>query len=459
VTAFGRQSETHLRPADSTASHDAFILHCQHCDWSSLDTGIKFNKPTKITEQLNKLWKARHTPPEENPLDGSSQVEPVKMDHDTAFKNLMTFYKEQLQEAGDAHNPYGNSPYNSPANLQRIMNLYGGLSYNALKKTREKPQPMREAKDRGEGMVTYVADEDTTDEVALQKLQQLGINATATASQRLATPANFDARFTDDLWPVATPLRVRRGKRCRTCRQFLARPEPKVGSMRYKIRLIAVNFIQRLSVRPLQAAPLMQNTAFHVRADPLPAIRLQPHQAKQYILTVRNPIFESVKITLGTPAITPGRVASRVTILCPSFTVGPAGDMWDEALSASTTSTSDGGRQAAMASLTGSSEADRQPEAGKIWERSRNSTSVILEVVPGSLQQWPSIVPKGDSEVKEEQIRKDDDLLEIPIYVRAEWEADAHEDEGLSAGGKKKERENKELGYWCVIGLGRIAEG
>jgi dynactin-4 len=112
-----------------------------------------------------------------------------------------------------------------------------------------------------------------------------------------------------------------------------------------------------------------------------------------------------------------------------------------------------------MASLTGSSEADRQPEAGKIWERSRNSTSVILEVVPGSLQQRPSIVPKGDSEVKEEQIRKDDDLLEIPIYVRAEWEADAHEDEGLSAGGKKKERENKELGYWCVIGLGRIAEG
>jgi dynactin-4 len=229
--------------------------------------------------------------------------------------------------------------------------------------------------------------------------------------------------------------------------------------MRYKIRLIAVNFIQRLSVRPLQAAPPMHNSAFHVRAEPLPAIRLQPHQAKQYILTVRNPIFESVKITLGTPAVTPGRVASRVTILCPSFTVGPAGDMWDEALSASTTSASDGGRQAAMASLTGSAEADRQPEAGKVWERSRNSTSVILEVVPGSLQQRPSIVPKDGADAKEDPIREDDDLLEVPIYVRAEWEADAHEDEGLSSGGKRKERESKELGYWCVIGLGRIVEG
>lgn len=421
-----------------------------------MDIGVKFSKPTKITEQLNKLWKAKNVPAEEEESDRVSQDERGILDHDTAFSKISTFYKDQLQESGDQQGLYGNSPYNSPANLQRIMNLYGGLSYGALKKTREKPQPMREAGGHVEGLSTYSAEDDSRDRDVLRKLRSLDIESTTSASQRYATPSNFDVRFTNDLWPVATPLRVRRGKRCRACRQFLARPEPKVGSMRYKIRLIAVNFVQRLSVRPLQAPALVHNGAFHVRPDPLPAIKIQPHQPQQYILTVRNPIFESVKITLGTPTTTPGRIASRVTILCPSFTVGPAGDMWDEALSASTAGAGDGSRQAAMASLTGSTDGDRQPEAGKIWERSRNSTSVILEVVPGSVDAPKSIITTTDNDKSGDPLGEDDDLLEIPIYVRAEWEADVNEAEGLGPE-KKKERESKELGYWCVLGLGRIA--
>jgi dynactin-4 len=425
-----------------------------------LDIGVKFNKPTKITEQLHKLWKTRHAQSSEGEdADHKNAEEQGALDHESAFSRMTAFYKEQLQELGDQQGSYGNSPYNSPANLQRIMNLYGGLSYNALKKTREKPQPMREASGQHEGLRTFTADEMGDDDEAIEKLGSLGIHSTCTGAQRLATPSNFDARFVDDLWPVATPLRVRRGKRCRTCRQFLARPEPKVGSMRYKIRLIAVNFVQRLSIRLLHSPAVPHNGAFHTRMEPLPVIKLPPNQAQQYILTVRNPVFESVKITLSTPSITPGRVATRVTILCPSFTVGPAGDIWDEALSASTTAANDGSRQAAMASLTGSTDADRQPEAGKVWERSRNSTSVILEVVPGALFSQTGIALGGKAEAASDTLGEDDDLLEIPIHVRAEWEADAHEGDGLSGNERKKERENKELGYWCVLGLGRIANG
>lgn len=254
-----------------------------------MDIGVKFSKPTKITEQLNKLWKAKNAPTDEEEKERVDQNERVVLDHDTAFNNISTFYKNQLQETGDHQGLYGNSPYSSPANLQRIMNLYGGLSYGALKKTREKPQPMREAGIHTEGLSTYTTEDDSWDANHLQKLRTHGIDLTTSASQRLATPSNFDARFTSELWPIATPLRVRRGKRCRACRQFLARPEPKVGSMRYKIRLIAVNFVQRLSVRPLQSPALAHNGAFHVRPESLPAIKLNPHQTQQYILTVRNP--------------------------------------------------------------------------------------------------------------------------------------------------------------------------
>ena len=112
-----------------------------------------------------------------------------------------------------------------------------------------------------------------------------------------------------------------------------------------------------------------------------------------------------------------------------------------------------------MASLTGANEADRQPEAGKIWERTRNSTSVILEIVPGQLGPPPSIVPKTEEELAEYELREDDDVLQVPVFVRVEWEATA-EDHATDAGrdGKKTgERVSKELAYWCVLGVGRIS--
>lgn len=421
---------------------------------------MRFTKSTKITEQLNKMWKARNAS-----TDDAEAVQPRlrqdKLPHDTAFANLSKFYKEQLSDSGEEQSLYSSSPYSSPANLARIMNMYGGMSYHNLKKTREKPQPMREAGGHPEGLSTYLPSDSSADADILHRMKTLGLDGTTTQQQRLASPSNYDARFTDQLWPVATPLRTRRGKRCRNCRQFLARPEGKVGSMRYKIRLLASLHIQRLSIRPLQPTKPSQHASFQLRAEPSEQTKLQPFQTQQYILTVRNPLFESVKVTLSTPGTTPGKVASRVTILCPSFTVGPAGEnMWDEALSASTMSTgSDGGRRAAMASLTGgSTDSDRQPEAGKVWERSRNSTSVILEVVPGSLKAPPSFAPKSEQQLADEALGEDDDVLEIPIHVRAEWETDPTAGQGLLPAGEKKERESKELAYWCVLGIGQIAD-
>jgi dynactin-4 len=104
-----------------------------------------------------------------------------------------------------------------------------------------------------------------------------------------------------------------------------------------------------------------------------------------------------------------------------------------------------------MASLTGMPETERQPEAGKVWEQTRNSTSIILEIVPGSLE--PPIAD-GQAEVNGET--EDDDVLEIPVYVRVEWSADAPGEK--VPGEKGGEKEPRELGYWCVLGVGRIVE-
>ncbi|KAK3109501.1 hypothetical protein LTR53_017183 [Teratosphaeriaceae sp. CCFEE 6253] len=123
-----------------------------------------------------------------------------------------------------------------------------------------------------------------------------------------------------------------------------------------------------------------------------------------------------------------------------------------------------------MASLTGGSEPlDRQPEAGKVWQRTRNSTSVVLEIVPGSLNQVPSIVPRSEKEMRDGDLGDGDEVLEVPVYVRVEWEASAEDDEHPVAVPRDRksdkrvgvagEKIKKELAFWCVLGVGTIGGG
>lgn len=458
----GKDREELLKPPTSSGGGDSetYILQCHYCDWSSLGIGVQFNKSTKITEQLSRIRKTR--------TSTSSEQEKITTSHDETFTNLSNFYKEQLGQSTDPQNPYSNSPYSSPANLARIMSLYGGLPYNALKKSREKPQPMREALNSSEGLTTFSPSGPSTDDEMIRKMQTLGWEATTTLTQRISTPTNTSTRFTSDLWPAAQPLLTRRGRRCRTCRQFLTRPEQKVGSRKYKIRLLAQNYIPRLSLKPLhtqtQAAQGANPILQILRGENVEEELLQPYQTKHFLLTLRNPLFESVRISLATPGTTPGKIASRVTILCPHFTVGPAGELWDDALASSTSTSASGGRSAAMASLTGSSEEatakagtesrerEKVPEAGKVWEKGRNWTSVVVEVVAGGRP--VSIVASGGGE---NGLDEDEDVLKVPVYVRAEWEVDVKPEKGVeSSNGGGGERVTKELGYWVVVDVGRI---
>jgi dynactin-4 len=448
MSALGKKGGDFLKPEDGAASDDAYALCCQYCNWSSLDIGLQFNRPTKITEQINKARKARFNVPGQNAQeDGLSRPKQVR-NHDGAFERLGTFYKDQLNEIGEGANPYGNSTYGSPANLARIMGIYGGLTNNVMKKNRAKPQPLREAAENDEGFAAYTLSDGAHEDEVLHKMCNLGWEETASEEQAFSTPANYDARFNDELWPVATQLLAKRGKRCRACRQFIVRPEAKASGLRYRIRILAHNNIPRLSLKPLQSRGPVKNPSFAMKSEQIyKEPTLKPYVTQHYVLTLRNSVFESVKVTLATPATTPGRVASKVTILCPSFTIGAAGDQWDDALSTPASLAGDGGRRAAMVSLTGMPEAERQPEAGKVWEQTRNSTSVVLEIVPGSLE--PPLA-SGQEKVEGAET-EDDDVLEIPVYVRVEWKADIH-------GEKGGEKEPKELGYWCVLGVGRIVE-
>lgn len=428
------------------------MLACLYCSWTSLDVRLRFDRPVNISGQLSKILNAhlqtKDSVPESLHTPDPYTNKPAPADQ---FLQLACFYKNQIAEtapAGSLGLGFGQSyGLDSPSQLSRLLSTYG---VGALKKQRGPMPIMREALSKSEG-VRY--DDYSTDDAILANIRQAGWHETSSIEQQQnqalqQRAGNRPCRFTSDLLPLATQLRTKRAKRCRTCRHNLVKPDEKRQKNKFSIRLVALNYLPHTSLKPL-------NPNLDLNA-------LRQFQTVQFLLTLRNPMFDAVKVTLATPQETPGSVKSKVTILCPQFSVGANADVWDEALG------STGGveeeRRKAREGLEGP-----MAEAGKIWKKGRNWTTVVMEMVPGSLtpsKARPSAFPKDDGgepqEYEQSEEEVDKDLLEIPIFVRLEYETDesttgALVEEPLVKLSKDK-KIKREIAYWCVVGAGRIAQ-
>ncbi|KAL4928363.1 putative dynactin Arp1 p62 subunit RO2 [Aspergillus undulatus] len=505
---------------ESSGEHGGFwVLSCSYCMWTTLDIGIKFDKPTSIRAQLTKLTTdaastaasrtrgSRAFSDLKSPLSmyssideqlppasasGPSEEQATNANpprtRDARFAALKAFYKDQIAATTTTGVDPGDfaGQFSSPNTLQRIMSIYtqsrlSSLYGNTNRKSRARPPVMREALTPSEGLSIPNRDFETA---IIRRLasDDCGWDGTASLEQRASQSPS--ARFVENLLPLPTLLRTKRSKRCKSCKHILVKPEFKPQSVRYRIRLIALSYIPHPTLRPLVLPPSSSS-----QPQSIPNLNaLTPQKPVQLLLTLKNHMFDPIRITLATPSVTPGRVASKVTILCPQFDIGANKDAWSEALEP-----------------VSASPYERVAEAGKVWEKGRNWTTVVLEVVPGSLpgggklSSKPSTSPGGGNNDTDsdddnggsdsgsdstpggnlglsgqldwsgqgadpsQQIQPDEDVLEIPVFVRMEWDTDSpmEGDEGKDAlggaglggagGGVKRE-----LAYWMVFGVGRI---
>ena len=450
----------------SDAKEGPWILNCNYCMWTSLEIGIKFDRATNIRAQLDKIanggkpQKPQRVVSEPDPAfkasmallgsplaERSKEVEessdPVPHDPATRFAALKSFYKNQIA-LSSANDPPSAAElaYSSPASLARIVNMYTGRGH--LKPKAPAP-PMREALTATEGLLLSDPESPQT---TISHLQRSGFAQTTSASQRAFQFSSFgggnpSARFVSELRPMPALLRTKRSKRCKACRHILVRPEFKPTSIRYRIKLIALNYVPLATLRPVpntSGAVVSKERDYDGKGE----VVLRPGEPSQWILTLKNPMFDAVKVSLGTPARTPGRWAHRVTVLCPQFEVGANSDVWDEALQGGGGGGTPGGA----------------PEAGKVYERGRNWTSVVVEVVPVGIRGLG-----GDRErdgERDEGLGEDEDVLEIPIRVRLEWKQSDLEEQGKGrrekalAEGEVEDDGSRELAYWMVLGVGRV---
>ncbi|GAP88477.1 putative dynactin p62 family protein [Rosellinia necatrix] len=460
VQALETPPETTLLSADNAAPSPTYqnpwVLTCSYCYWNSSEIGVKFDKPQGIFGQLQKLRYGE----EQSKHVVSGDTSPIKLDavpetDKARFAALKSFYGSQTVSANPSAGLAGLGDYglNSPGALTRIMSIYSGSNISGLKQ-KNKPAVMREADSAKEGFRPSDLDESA----AISRLRRDGWDGTATGDQ-VRAQVEEGAQFASQLWPIPYLLRTKRSKRCPACRHIISKPESKVTNTRWRMRLVANNYIPSIFIRPLhhhhhhQAAATTTTTTTAAAGSGRP---LTPAQPAQFILTFRNPLFDSVKVTLAAPATTPGRFASRVTVLCPEFQIdaNPDNDMYLDDVLRDGDADRDRQRQRG--------ESIHQAEAGKVWERGRNWVSIVVEVVPASLRPGPPPAlfrREGDPEPDLGPLREDEDVLEIPMFVRLEWESEATQDQvGAAASREKDVREKRELAYWCALGIGRISQ-
>ncbi|KAI5793494.1 dynactin p62 family-domain-containing protein [Pyronema domesticum] len=403
-----------------------FILLCAHCLWSTSDIGITFEKPTSITAQLTAKLKAASLPPSNSlappesshsrPLSPLSQgssvynfrpnspIPPPAPTDEAEFARLKGYYHQQNTIASS-------DDFGGAGSLSRLMGMYSTGRRIGSYGTGNMPKLVKQKQEWQEIESYRVMDSE--DEV-IEKMKKAGFYGATSQSQRIIQ--SHQPRLLEDVRPLAALLRTKRAKRCRSCRHILVKPEQKVGSIRYRIRLVAGSYIPQLSISRLD-----HNAVNY--------FSLQPLATHQFLLTVTNPLYDVINITLATPEKTPGKYPATVYILCPEFEVGASTDVWDEALGPEAKPKA----KAAKGRKTGL--------AGTIWDSGRNWTSVILEIVPPHLP--------DDVELEE-----DDFIVKVPILVRSVYESDVDKDDGIG----KDIKEKKEHSYWSVLEVGRIGK-
>ncbi|KAF3929198.1 hypothetical protein AA313_de0203135 [Arthrobotrys entomopaga] len=390
-----------------------FNLFCSHCHWttSDLNPPLQLEKPTSISAQLAKV---------------------APSPHDAEFTRLKQHYAQQL---GNAQEDFTNSP----AALTRLMGLYTGIGSGSGSRgsgmggVGRKGRGVKKLEMKEIDRPREVIEEKEMD--IIERMATLGLDATANTKQRLSQP--HEPRFLTELKPTAVLLRTKRSKRCRACRHILVKPESKVQTTRFRIRLVALNYIPSLTIKRLESD--------------IQLTKLTPHKTLRFLLTVTNPLFDPISVSLLTPRYTPGtEYPSRITILCPEFEVGANTDVWDDALMSTKPPPPP---ITPSSSFTGAG-GTKDPRMSTVYEQKRNYTSVVIEVVP------PEIPDTRETRIRDER------LLEVPIFVRVEFEAEVDRDDEEGGGGSSVAkaagnplgREKVEYSYWCVVGIGRVGD-
>ncbi|KAG0304195.1 hypothetical protein BGZ98_005809 [Dissophora globulifera] len=167
----------------------------------------------------------------------------------------------------------------------------------------------------------------------------VNLSQTTTMKQRLGL-LQRQPYSPERLQPKRIHLRIKKSRRCRTCRHILVNPEQKAHSIRFKINLVALNQIPNITIASIQ--PMIVQTLSRV------------------ILRFSNPRHEEVLVSVqhGDNA----QPLHGVHIHSTTFTISPFNEVWEYEVGT-------------IGAAPGNAQED-------VFERTANSTSIAVDITP-----------------------------------------------------------------------------
>ncbi|KAF8505362.1 dynactin p62 family-domain-containing protein [Hysterangium stoloniferum] len=375
----------------SAIGEPPFFLYCNSCRWDSADVGIVFDKPTGLAVQLQK---------HEDSAPDSLEFERLK-EHFEPFIRASTL-------AASVNAPPMSSTHINPitaaASSALARDIPGVGKYSALSRhnrskserivNKDELAPYRSRFEAGaSGGLGHGGGE--VDVNFMATLEDIG--EVATIEQRWVGSWT-SSLHASDLKPLRIPLHSKKSKRCPTCRHILIKPEQKAQSVRYKIKLVAANYLPAITVSipvlttPLPASTIKRSAAAKPQEDEK-AAQSQLHAGKTYPfqLSLTNPLYDpiTVKVTMQRTASVSGkRPPFAVSLPNTPFTIAAYAEAWeyedDEEMYNEDTDDID--ELLEMRGLSGVERGAREKSKNKtvgVLEKKANMTVVGGEVVVG----------------------------------------------------------------------------
>ncbi|KAF8583332.1 hypothetical protein K439DRAFT_1617549 [Ramaria rubella] len=314
----------------SAIGEPPFFLYCNSCRWDSADVGIVFDKPTGLAVQLQKY---------EDSAPDSLEFERLK-EHFEPFIRAST-----LAASSNPPPPVSThvNPVTAAASSALARDIPGVGKYSAVRHGRsrserninkdELPSYRSRVEAGASGGLGHGGGEADVD--FLMRVDNM--NDVATLEQRWVGSWT-SSLHASDLKPLRIPLHSKKSKRCPTCRHILIKPEQKAQSVRYKIKLVAANYLPAITASlpgppSATSSTLKRSVASKPTQDDEKASQVL-HAGKTYPfhLTLTNPLYDPimVKVSMQRTMVPSGkRPPFAVSLPSTAFPVAAYAEAWE----------------------------------------------------------------------------------------------------------------------------------
>ncbi|KAF9953077.1 hypothetical protein BGZ70_000364 [Mortierella alpina] len=283
-----------------------YHLSCNMCQWNSQEIGMTFEKPTGLAAQLLKT---------EDSLPDVKEFERLK-DH------LEKYFRAHSLKPG------------LPSSL--LTSIQSG-TLQSLRYVSSSSHKAQQSDDIAHYTPAVQVMDDTEN---LEKLMSVvSMSETTSMGQRLKQ-LQSQTYTPQRLQPQRIHLRIKKSRRCRSCRHILVKPEQKAQATGFKINLIALNQLPNITIASIQ--PMIVQTISRV------------------ILRFTNPRHEEARVSVQ---YGDGAAPNHAVLIhSPSFTISPFNEVWEYEVGV-------------IGAAPGTVHED-------VYEKTANSTSIALDITP-----------------------------------------------------------------------------